>query len=674
MYIHYFRCPKKPVPIAITKAEDLAILFPHDCQTIRCRVEQSIDDAKKRIAAIVSIDDNVRTYDNTVHPYDMLIGYSPLTITRDVIVILKMLSPDEHIRNTCDQEFLKISEFSLEHIENNKALYHALQAYAQGNAKKEMLTEQEQYFISQTLDELKRHGLELPDEQLKKVHELENQITLAIQQFETNIASDSKTIMVKRSDLEGLDNDFINNLKTTPEGLYLLDIDIPTQLQVLKYCSQESTRKAFYKAFMTRAYPVNEPILVDIIKKRNELAHVLGFNNYAELNLASTMAKKPVTVENFLNELVQKGTQKSDEDFARLTATLPPSVILTPDNKMQPWDFEFVKTWYENSHYNLDSKEVAQYFPLDKTIDGLINIYAQFFNLEFKKIPAKNLWYPDLILLQVSDRSSKEIINYTILDLFPRPHKYAHVIQSTIIPALYGKHISLSTIITNFTSSTKEKPSLLSLQEVIMFFHEFGHTVHAMLGKTHSPSLTGTNVKLDFAETPSQMFEQWIHNKEILKMISSHYKTGQQLPDELIDKIIALKNLSSGMELMNKILYSFVSLGFYSQAELVPQDYMRAVNNRLPLHLVFDNDNHRYTSFDHLMDYGARYYSYLWSRVIALDLFSYIKQQGLLDPEVGERLSKMILSQGGTQEPEILIKQYLGREPTQDAFLKDLGL
>lgn len=662
------------IPTKISNLTDIQLLFTGNAQNITQRVDQSIKDAKTSIDAILAINHHELTFENTFHALDILQSQSPFAVMDNVIGILKLVSPDENIRTTCEKELLKIAEFSLEHIDNNKALYHALKAYAEGNAKKETLTEEEQYFITKTLQDFKRHGLELPEEQLNLIRKLQQQITQLSLKFETNIATDNRTIAVSHQDLEGLDEDFIKNLKKTSDGQYIIGIDYPTYFNVMKHCQQESTRKALYKAFTNRAYPVNDQLLRDIIKLRDDLAHILGFNNYAELNMAETMAENPSVAKNFLEELIKKAQIKSDTDFARLIEQLPPSVHLTKDNKMNPWDLEFAKTWYEHHHFNLDEREIAQYFPMEKTIEGLIKIYEQFFNLEFKIIPSRGLWHPDIQLLLITDRLKKQDLGYLLLDLYPRPNKFSHACQTSVIEALHGDHTSLNIIIANFTPSTKSKPSLLNRTDVETFFHEFGHCIHSMLGKTRVASFAGLRVKFDFIEVPSQMFEQWLLDKNILHKISSHYTTGEPLPEHIVDTIITVKNLTSGIELINTAYLSLLSLEYYSQPSPNLQRTMKELHDRLPMHILFDDDNHRYASFCHLIDYAARYYSYLWSKVIALDLFNYIKQQGLTDPEVGSRFASMILRKGGSKDPNTLLKEYLGREPNQDAFLKDLGL
>jgi Zn-dependent oligopeptidases len=279
------------IPISIKTAKDIPGLFPTNPKEIESRVQQAIQEAQKIVDTIIDIPREHRTFENTARALDELEHTSSLAITGNIIFTLKNVSPNEDMRNTCQDCILKISQFALENITNNKSLYNALKDYSQANALRETLSDEEKYFLEKTLKDYKRRGLELADDELKHVRDLENQLTELSLKYETNIATDNRTISVTRAELEGLDDDFINNLKMGQNGQYILGIDYPTLTSVMKHCAIESTRKSLYKASINRAYPANEPILHEIILKRDELARILGFNSYADLNLDSTMIK-----------------------------------------------------------------------------------------------------------------------------------------------------------------------------------------------------------------------------------------------------------------------------------------------------------------------------------------------------------------------------------------------
>lgn len=232
-------------------------------------------------------------------------------------------------------------------------------------------------------------------------------------------------------------------------------------------------------------------------------------------------------------------------------------------------------------------------------------------------------------------------------------------------------------MIANFTKPTAHKPSLLKRDEVKTFFHEFGHALHAILGATEIASLSGTNTKRDFVELPSQMLEEWLHDKDILKKVSKHYITGQPLPDEIIDTLLQLKNLTTGYFVVRQAYLSSIALFYFKKADngtKDPYSIMKQLFTTMLPYIAFSEDNHFYASFGHLTGYSAKYYGYLWSKVFALDLFATIKQYGLLNPEIGKKYVTEVIGKGGAQDPNELLYNFLGREPNAQAFLQDMGL
>ena len=282
--------------------------------------------------------------------------------------------------------------------------------------------------------------------------------------------------------------------------------------------------------------------------------------------------------------------------------------------------------------------------------------------------------------MKVYNKNHSQLFGYLFLDLYPRPDKYSHAAHGTIVPGVRGEDGSrltpnVSVVMANFPKSTKTKPSLLRRDDLQTFFHEFGHALHAMLGATHIASFAGTSVKDDFVEMPSQMLEEWLWNKDILKQISSHYQTGDSLPDELLKRIIALKRYDSGYFVTRQSFLSLVSLDYFAAGEdKDPSEIWKQLYEQINKKIAFESGSHSYASFGHLTSYGPKYYGYLWSKVFALDMFDTIKKHGLLNPEIGQKYVREVLNKGGSQDPNELLRTFLGREPTSDAFFEELGL
>jgi len=669
---------------------NLTKLFPKNPHEIKNLVKNYTTEAKEKIEKIIAIPLQEKTYKNTPKQLDELSSLDNISIYFSCLSALEMLSPEKEIRDASHKALLTLQKFWVDNISNNVKLYKALKTYDEKNLDKADLTQEEKYFITETLKDYKRAGLDLPKEKLEQVKKINKELGELGLTFETNIATDQSTIQVKKENLEGVNQELINNLEKTEEGDIILRTDYPTYFTVMDNCKVEETRKKFYLAFNNRAYPKNEELLKKIIEKRDKLAKLLGFASYGELDLDDQMAKNPKIAKEFLLSLHTQASEKTKKEFEELTSDLPESIQLTllrqaPLNELgaqqddrgrvKAWDLRYLKNQYKKKHLQIDEQKIAEYFPTENTIKELLNIYEAFLDLTFKVSDIKNLWHPDTKLVEIYTKKDNTLLGYLILDLHPRANKYSHACQMTIIPAVKNHGPSVCIVVANFPKSTKDKPSLLQLNDVETFFHELGHALHAILGRTTVGSFAGTSVKTDFVEIPSQMLEEWLSDKEILKKISRHYKTGEFLDDKTIENILKLKQFDSGDFLQRQCYLSILALDYFDNgAKKDPKAIRTNLLETMRSHIIYDPDDNMYASFGHLSGYGAKYYSYMWSKVYALDMFSKIKEYGLLNPEIGQRYINEVLAKGGSQDPNILIKNFLQREPSQTAFLENLGI
>lgn len=707
--------------------QDISKLFPKTAVEIKKYVSEFIKDAQKKIDAIINIKPENRTFENTIKAFDTVSSLSDIAIFLHCLGALEMLSPKKDIRDAAQAEILKIQDFLIEKFSNNVILYKAIKEYAENNTTllgeptsksftnkpMENLSQQEQAFIKETIEDYKRAGLDLPTEKLEEVKKLNKELAELELKFETNISQDNKAITATIAELDGCEQEFIDALekehdcnsqacdsnktfktscankinaicKTNEDDqTFILGTDYPTYFYIMDNCSVESTREKLYIAFSNRAYPENKNILLEMIAKRDALAKLLGFASYSHLDLDDEMAKNPETVTKFLQSLYEKSKNKAAQEFDLLRANLPESVKLAHDNKINAWDLRYIKNCYKKKYLKLDEQEIAQYFPTDKTIKELLDIYEQFFSLKFKVSDAKNLWHPDVKLIEIYESTGQNTpedqknIGYLLIDLHPRENKFSHACQTTIIPAIKDGSPSLCIVIANFPKETKTKPALMQRDDVETFFHELGHALHSILGRTKIASFSGTNVKTDFVEMPSQMLEEWLNDKEILQKISSHYQTGEPLPDQLIEKIIQIKNFETGDFLQRQCLLATISLEYFANNNTHskdPKELFDATTSKMRKNIQYGSQDNMYASFGHLTDYGAKYYSYMWSKVFAIDMFCKIKKQGLLNPIAGLEYKEKILAPGGSIDPNILLRDFLGREPSQDAFFDNMGI
>jgi len=659
--------------------KDLVALFPRSVEDVNFQKEEVIKAAKLNVAKIKNIKPQERTFDNTARALDdagaiCSMGAGPLSILLNV-------SPDKKILDASVAAINELEAFAVDFFED-KELYEIFKSYVENNSKNEELSAEQKYFLEEKMADFKKSGFDLPEDQFLAVKKLKKEILSLSMEFAVNIASDKSTISVAKEALDGISEDFIKSLKKDDKGLYILGCDYPTMHEIFENCKVEDTRKKFYFIFKNRAYPKNDEILEKILKLREGLAKRLGFKDYASLDIDRNMAQNPLAVNNFLFDLRKKGLAKVEVEKNDFISNLPLGVKLTEDNKIQPWDFDYIKSEYKKKFFNVDEGEIAKYFPMEKTLEAVFDLYQNFLGLKFKILSGEKLWHKDVKIVEVFQKDSGEFRGYILLDLHPRENKYSHACHAGIIPTIKyknqkGEEIvrpSLAVVIANFPKSTKDQPSLLKHDDVNTFYHELGHAMHFLLGRTELAYFSGTATKHDFVEVPSQMFEKWMWNKDVLKKISSNYITGEPLPDVLIDQKLKLKNYDIGFLVVNRlVLPSLVSLQIYQDRSGATVDKIVSdIYTKLCVGVRFEPKVHMQASFGHLTEYASKYYCYLWSKVFSIDLFDAIEKAGIFDPIVGKKLVDEVLSKGGSVDPNILLENFLGRKPSQEAFMKRL--
>lgn len=663
------------LPHVVNKDQALE-LIPTSSEEIENLKFRTCAKAQSEIEALIGIKAEERTFANTVQALDAVQAYVVLATAK--LVVTNYLSNDPLQKESASKMQIELQDFFIDQINQNRDIYLALKSYSEQKASQEALTDEEKFYLDKTLNDFRRSGLDLSESKREQVKQLKKETMQLNIKFMDAINSDVSAIEVGLEDLQGLEEEFIQALHRTEQGKCILGVDYPTYFNVMENCSIVATRQRLWTAFNNRGVSQNCAILKELAQKRNQLAHLLGYSSYAHLDIDDQMAQSPERVESFLKDLSIQVQKKEQDEFNKIIADLPESVSLSADGKLRPWDLAYLLSSYKKKYYSVDERAVAEYFPMEKTIEGLLSIYQKFFSLTFIEQPVFGAWDPEVKCIEIKRTSDQQNLGYLFLDLFPRKNKYPHACHTNIVPAVTDSdgtmHPAVSVIIANFPKSIPGKPSLLNRSNVRTFFHEFGHAIHAMLGSTQFATLSGTKVKKDFVELPSQMLEGWLSEPEILKMISSNYTTGLPLPDDVIQSLLELQNLSSGFFAQNQIFLATFAL------ELHKQDFngdMDALAKRLfeqtCQHIDFAPNNHFYASFGHLAGYGSKYYAYLWSKVFASDLFAHIKQQGLLNPTIGAEYSQKVLSKGGACDPNDLLKSFLGREPNAEAFMRSLG-
>lgn len=660
----------------------------HNTQALTQMLLKNVDDVtlwaktindflKKQTESILNRTPEERSFANTIRAYDE-IG-AALCVFWGNMLLVQHLYPSPAMREASQKAIEQVRACAIDMLLNNRALYEAVKAYAEGNGKKTMLSTEQRTYVLALLHDFESSGLNLPEDQLARINELHKKIGDLTSLFDRNIHTTTATIACTLEDLAGLDAAFINSLDHNAQGLYIVRVDEPTYETLLPRCAISKTRERFWRAFFSRAYPENETVLGDIIAARDELAHLLGDQSYAHLDLKRQMARSPERVEAFFIPMAQRVQKKYEAEMAALKAELPITIKLDDKGCFKPWDLKYVVDQYKQKHLAVDEEKIAEYFPVQSTIEGMFSVFGQFLGLEFRQEKLEWQWHEDVLCVGVYTPKN-ECIGHLLFDLFPRNAKYSHACSFPVVPALKTSigeiRLPVSAVVANFPKPTPGRPALLKLDDVSTLFHEFGHAMHALLGATDMEAWSGTNVARDFVEVPSQLFESWLSDETVLKYMSKHYITGQPLDDATIKQLVLLRQFDSGSYVVGQMGYARFALACFGAGakkdlcELARE----CIAKPLSMAVTWDPGTHFECSFTHLAGYGACYYTYLWSQVCALDFFYAIKRAGLLKKEVGNWLIFNVLSKGGSIGAEELIREALGRDMTPDAFYEEFGL
>ena len=682
-YFFFIRGQKVSLGIKPDKTGYQLVKSPEDAMKAYPKTVADIDAQYKEVTTVTDDAINkicnltVSDYSKESVLYALDKAYAYMSSFAGTVSLLSMVHPDKEIRDAATSASNKIEEFSIDVISSNKKLYTVLKNYADTSAAHDKLTSEESLFLSDLLEDFKRSGMALSENDFQKVVALKKQLVTLTSQFDITISQDTTTVLVNKDELAGLSDDLIARLKQNETGSYELRLDYPTQDMIMRECSVSQTRKKYYEAFNRKAYPANLSVLQQVVSCRDQLAKLVGYPSFAHLDLADQMINTPEKARKIQEDLLPAFRAKAHEEIKMLLKDLPEGVKTNSAGKMYPWDLGYTQSYYKKKYYDIDELQLAQYFPLEQTMDQLFDIYQKFFDLSFKKISCSKMWHPDVELIQVSKQDGT-VIGYVFTDLFPRENKYGHAAKFSGIASrkgLNGEYYpAVCALVCNFTKPTSDTPSLLRYDEVNTFFHEFGHALHCLLGATQLACQSGTAVKRDFVETPSQMLENWLQDASIVQQLGKHYKTGQSIPEALVTKKLESLKIFTGLMESRQVMLGMISLDVHLGGSKKDFDALLKHHNETAVpDLVFWGANKMYCSFGHLMGYGAKYYGYLWSRILGADIFAQIEQEGLLSPEAGKRYAQGILIPGGSRDPYAMVCDYLKREPKQDAFLKKQG-
>ncbi|MDQ5883566.1 MAG: thimet oligopeptidase, partial [Patescibacteria group bacterium] len=558
-------------------------------------------------------------------------------------------------------------------ISFDEALYGAFKEY---NPKKEKLSDPEKMLYKWTKIGFENQGFHLPQKKQEELKKIKKELSDLSMSFSKNIDEYHDFILCTKDELSGLPDSYIANLKTDKKTKkYIISLSYPELRPFLRFANNEVKRKELADKSSQKGGKDNIKILSKILRLRKKLAEIMGHDSFVTLVTKNKIAKNGENVKKFLESTISKLKPIMSKDYKKLQDYIDKKF---PSKKLNYYNTAYFSTKMKEDLYSYDQNKVKEYFELNDVMEKMFKIFGGLFSVSFVENNTLPTWHKDVKLFDVVEKSV--VIGHIALDLYPRKNKFSHMACWNLIPGRNKSFRSseylapVSVIVGNFPLGSKENPSLLSVGEIETLFHEFGHMSHDYLSRAPFASQAGTNVVFDFVETPSQLFENWVRDRKNLKDISKHYKTGEQISEELLSKVI------SSLDFMK-------ASNFYHTFVMSLQDYEMHTDKWNIDPIKLDKEfNKRYGFFDlspkslfpaswgHMAGYEAKYYSYMWSIVYSYDLFSLFKEKGIMNKKIGMELRRKILEKGGSEDELKQIESFLGRKPNNKAFLEALGI
>ena len=652
-------------------------------------ITQLLDEAralvKERLQATTDY-----TWENLIEPLEnsedkLNKAWSPVSNMNSVV-------NTEELRQAYNACLPKLSEYSTE-MGQNEHLFTAYKIIANSKAF-ETLDKAQKKVIQNALRAFRLSGVDLNDEQKQRYKDISQELSRLASQYEENLLDATNAwskLINHEQDLAGLPASAIAQAKQTADNLnqegWMITLQFPSYQAVMTYADDRELRREHYQAYATRASDQapeheqwdNSLIMQQILALRHEKAQLLGFNNYAELSLATKMADKPEDVLDFLENLADRSWRHARKDLADLNEFAKKHYGV---NELHSWDLSYYSEKMRQHFFQLSQEEVKAYFPITRVIPGLFAVVEKLYGLQINEITDFDSWHPDVRFFEIHDESG-ELRGQFYFDLYARTKKRGGAwMDDCVGRKKFNGAIQtpVAYLTCNFTPPTGTEPSLLTHDDVTTLFHEFGHGLQHMLTKVDHLGVSGINgVEWDAVELPSQFMENWCWEQDALALISGHYQTGETLPNSLFNKMLAAKNFQAGMIMVRQLEFSLFDFRIHKDydPEKGARIYEILDQVRAQVAVVTPPKFNRFAhSFSHIFagGYAAGYYSYKWAEVLSSDAYSLFEEKGIFDQKTGKAFLTTILEKGGTEDAMDLFIQFRGRKPNIDALLRHNGI
>ena len=533
----------------------------------------------------------------------------------------------------------------------------------------------EQRNLTFWLRDLRRAGHDLDEANRARLRELRQSLIEVQVAFRSNLDEWEDGIDMTKGDLAGLPEAYVARLDPgATEGTYRVSMAYPDYTPFMEEGDRRDLRQALQYKFWNRANEENLPLLEEAAGLRRQIALLLGYDTWADYAMEVKMAD-PVAVDELYASIIPGLTKRGTSELAALQSLAADDL---DREEIQAWDWVYYHNRQRKLDYGIDQNEVADYFPLDAAIAGMFDITADVFGLDYRQVEDTKAWHEDVALYEIYNAGGDEPIAYFYFDLFPREGKYGHAACFDIMGPLADEsgriRAPVAAVVANFTKPGPDSPSLLKHDEALTLFHEFGHVLHFCLTEIDHPRFSGYDTEWDFVEAPSQIMENWMWEPEVLQRIARHYESGEPIPTDLVERLVAARDQNEGLVNLRQVFLGKLDLALHEDNDDLDIDeaYRQAFAYSL---IPFHEGTHSPASFGHLMGgYDAGYYGYQWAKVYGDDMFSVFADEGILSPEVGRRYRDEVLAKGYSRDAIEHLRAFLGREPSSDAYLEHLGI
>jgi len=618
--------------------------------------------AREIIATIKRLDPQdaaVLTWDATMARFDDV--YLAIFDASEFPYLMGVTHPDRAVREAAQTCESKTDEL-MTGLFLDDELATVIKAYA---ATKPELSPERQRFLDETLRDFRRNGIELPKEKQTRLRAINQELTQLGQKFIASIGATEGRIQVGPKQLEGLPEAYVKKHQPGPDGMIEITTDYPDFYPFVKFSRDRDAARNLYVAFTNRGGDENVSRLEQILKVRAEKAKMLGYDSWADYAIEPRMAKDAKTVRAFLDRVATAIEPAIKSELAEFRKAF--DALGFRGKPMLPSDRYFLTEHLKDTKYKLDTKELARYFDLGKVTRGLLDLTSEMYGLVYEK-QAEEAWHPNVDVYTVKDEATGRAIGKFYLDLVPRENKYKHAAMFTVRTRKLLQDGTLQTPIAALVCNFPEPGEPMLHDQVVTYFHEFGHVLHHLLTETELAAFAGTNTVRDFVETPSQMFEEWAWNKSVLDRFARHEETKSKLPPALFDKMVAARRAGLALGTERQLYLARLDLNYHASAPgFDTTERLKEIHGK-HFSFAYVPNTHFQSSFGHLIGYDAGYYGYQWALSLAYDVLSRFKKEGLGNRAIAKDWRQMVLRRGGSRDPAQMVTTFLGRAPSEETY------